>query len=144
MKKLINFFNPKFHISSFFYTMGIKFLSENNYSKAIACFLKAIQIYPTSTMLELGYKYLGIAYTDNKQYDNGKMFLLKAKEFIPDDKIDSEFSSRLGWIFFVEGNYLKAKSYFEIAVKKYKTKDLTDIENVKSNLVEINRLLKKE
>lgn len=125
---------------AYFNIRGANCMIRRKYDDAKKFFEKCLECDLPIRVTGMVYGDLGKCYFDTGELDRGKFYLLKALEI--DDKqskVNSEVSSRLGFIYFNEGHYEKAKTYFEDAIKSYKKIHYTAIADVKECLEKINQ-----
>lgn len=141
----INFFKIVLSVKNwpflFDYLVGLEAMVSHKYYKAGIYFDKCLS---SKRLIDSGlkgliYEQLGKCYFDTNLIIKGKDFLLESLRLqnLENDAINSEISSRLGFIFFQEEDYGKAKYYLELAKKKYKKIDYTNIKAVKDHLLKI-------
>lgn len=137
--KISDLFRPKFWFFIFFYIKGLIYMVNHNYKGAIIAFQKSLNLNFRENLLPIIYEHIGKCYVDCEDNQNGKKYLIKAIELDPfqEDK-NSEICSRLGFIYYDEKNYEKAKYFLKKAIKNYKNKDYTNIKLVKEYLINID------
>lgn len=126
---------PKNWICLYNYCLGLCNMISHKYLQAISYFNRCLKINPPMRITGLIYEQLGKCFFDIKELPKSKINLLKSIEMKKtSSKINSEISSRLGFIFYQEGSFSKAKYYLENALKAYNKNDYTNIDNVRECL----------
>ncbi len=118
------------------YWLGLGEMVSHRYERAIIHFTRCLdRNYPIKIHV-LVYEQLGKCYFDINEIDKSKFYFLKVLEIREgnEGKLNSEVASRLGFIFYQEGNYHKAKYYLELAKANYRKRDYTNIKAVEEYL----------
>jgi tetratricopeptide (TPR) repeat protein len=138
MRIIINLLKPKTWICLWNYWLGLLAMVSHKYKRAIVHFNRCLNFEPTIGMSGLIYEQLGKCYFDTDEFSKAKTCLLKSLEIKPSTTtINSEISSRLGFLYYQEGDFEKAKYHLENALKTYNKKDYTNIGQVKNYLSEL-------
>lgn len=129
---ILNIKNFKFF---WHYWLGLQNMVSHRYGKAILQFNECIKSECPPNILAIVYEQIGKCYFDINEIEKGKSFLLRFLQMQSEsDKISSEVTSRLGFIFYKEGDLEKAEYYLQKALKDFKKIDYTNIEAVKEYL----------
>jgi len=124
------------------YCVGLWSMTGHKYKKAIKYFNKCLNSNLQNEKIPRAFVYeqLGKCYFDINEIGKGKTFLLKSLELSSsNDIVNSEIASRLGFIFYNEGDFEKAKYYLQKAIDNFKKIDYTNIEAVKEHLNKIKK-----
>jgi tetratricopeptide (TPR) repeat protein len=135
MIKLIRyFFKKEFWVFLGNYWLGTTEMVSQDYKKAITHLTRCLENKERFDKTGLVYEHLGKCYFGIDEIEKSKFYLLKALEMRLDKDLNSEIASRLGFIFYQEKDYQKAKYYLEYAKVNYKNGDYTNLEAVKEYL----------
>lgn len=107
----------KSYLSVFYYVLGIL---KYRRLAAVSCFEQSLKLDCPVSLQYLCYKEIGIVYYYNDFYDKSKFYLEKTFSLIKADGGDTELFTFIGLVHYAQSDFLKAKEYFEEALKKYK------------------------
>ncbi len=110
-------FSYKFYLAIFYYIVA---LFHHRKLGAVNFFKKSLRHYNPISHQFLCYKDIGITYYYNDLYQKSTFYLAKALALTQNNQGDTEFFTFLGLVNYAQGDFLKAKEYFEEALKKYK------------------------
>jgi len=123
------------------YLLATMEMVSHDYNKAIYHLTKCLKIGENFDPSGLIYEQLGKCYFDVNDIAKGKFYLLKVLEIRENiDKVNSEITSRIGFIFFQEERYDRAKYYLEHAKAHYGKRDYTNINAVKDYLTKLDNV----
>ena len=139
LRYIITFFNFDTWQYLWNYWWGVRAMVSRKYERAICCFDKCLTFKNAKKTINLVYEHLGKCYFGINDIDKAKIYLMQSVDVNNAESVNSEVSSRLGFIFYQEGNFEKAKYYLEKAQRDYKKIDYTNIDAVNKYLIKVRK-----
>lgn len=142
VKHLNLFISKNFWIFIWNYWMGCTKMVRHKYKAAIDHFNSCLKIDISIDKGGLVYEHLGKSYFDINEIEKSKECFLKVLNMREKDldNLNSEITSRLGFIFYLEKDHEKARYYLRQAMAKYKKSDYTNISAVKEYIKKLNEI----